>query len=81
MSNVPRVAKGGPKRGGQSQGRGQAKKRQNHQSHQGDGTGACSLGDLTPQDEDQEERADVGGGDAPEGPCESEVPERHRRGL
>lgn len=35
----------------------------------------------TPQDEDQEEGADMGGGDAPEGPCESEVPERHRSGC
>lgn len=44
------------------------------------GLEACSSGDFTPQDEDQEEGADVGRGDAPEGPCESEVPERHRGG-
>lgn len=81
VGDVPRTAKVGPERGGQSQGRGQAKEMQNHWNRHGHRTGACSSGDFTPQDEDQEEGADMGGGDAPEGPCESEVPERHRSGC
>lgn len=51
----PGWPKGDPKEEGQSQGRGQAKKSPGHRVAKGSGTGACSLGDLTPQDEDQEE--------------------------
>lgn len=79
--DLPRMAKVASERGGQSQGRGQAKETQNHWNRWGDGSEACSSGDFTPQDEDQEEGADVGRDDAPEGPCESEVPERHRGGC